>query len=410
MKLLKKLLFIVIYFVPLAVHSQDTKLLPKLFKGEKLVEDIISNLEIYEVQIIYTKIERNKNKVNFKNYHFNVDKNNYFYPSTAVMLPAAVLTLEKLNNIAKENHEINKDRWIKIEKAESNQEIVLQATLSEYIKSMLLERDENAYNYCYDFLNQRYFNERMHELGYKDSWFLHKLDNEDTKESRLTNRITFYRNDIQSYYYDIIHLKRHASIIPFFGIYTKNEEYNTVDYYSNRKKLHLGKGYIEDGKQINSPLDFTNKNSYTVENYHSFLKALIFPETQKYKLNLTNEDYRFLYKYMSAADDSSDNFHKYIMGNNLNSSIKTFNISGRDFGFMADNAYVIDTENNIEFLLTIVINCNEENIFGENYKEEHYKYETVGLPFIKEVSSIIHKYEIKNKNKRNIPDFSNVLD
>jgi hypothetical protein len=386
----------------------NTRLLPKMLKNEKLFDNITGKSSGYDVQIIYTKIERENKNIEFTDYYYNVNQKKYFYPSKTVFLPAAVLTLEKINKLAEE-YDLDKDRFVRIDDAVNQQIIMYQDTSSKsnyasfahFIKKMLVNGDKNSYNYCYDFLNQRHFNDRIHQLGYNDSWFMHKLDGKAPHTSRQSNIVTFFRTDMKSYFVDIIYLKRHTTTIPFYSVYVKKGEHNPVDYYSSNEKLLLGKGVVENGNIVDSSLNFTHTNKFTIEDIHNFLKSLMFPEIQKNKFFLTDEDYIFLYQQLSAnkAQDKAN----YLLSDKINdSTITIFNNSGKDLGFMIDNVYVIDKKNGVEFFLTVVMNCNKENIFGDEY----YEYETTGLTFMKNLSNFIHQYAIeKKKNHVNFDAF-----
>jgi hypothetical protein len=388
-------------------YEKNTRWLPKLLKKDKSFDSILKNPNVYDVQIIYTQINRKKGKTKFTDYQYNVDKNRYFYPSDAVFLPAAALTLEKINNLSKEN-DIDKNRYVKIDNYLTQETMIYHdassenhyASFANFIKNMFVSGNESSYNFCYDFLGQRYYNERMHSLGYNNSWFLNKFKY-DCAASRQSNTITFFRTDMQSYYIDIVSLKRHATTVPFYSVYVKKGEYNPDDYYSNRKKILLGKGFVQSDTIVNSAMDFTDNNQVPIEDMHNFMRSLAFPETQKSKLNLSEDDYSFLFKQMMANDT---NFN-YILSNKLNDpSIKIFNNPGKGMGFLIDNAYIVDKRNGIDFLLTIVIKCNKADIFGEKY----YEYEKTGLSFMKKVSNHIYQHEI-NRQKENIK-LSNFFD
>jgi hypothetical protein len=314
-----------------------------------------------------------------------------------VFLPVAALSLEKINKLAKD-YDIDKHRYVRIDNALTQEILVYQdpssennyASFAHFIKKMFVSGDKNSYNFCYDFLNQRYLNERMHSLGYNNSWFLHKLDSKAPEASRQSNIITFFKTGVQSYYIDIIYLKRHPTTIPFFSIYVKKGEYNPDNYYSSQVQRLLGKGFVKDGAVVKSPADFTNRNKFTVEDMHDFLKSLIFPEAYKNRLELSEDDYAFLYRQMA---ENNVGFN-YIMNDRLSDTlIKIFNNSGKGTGFMLDNAYIVDTRNGIDFFLTVVIKCNKDDIFGEEY----YEYEKTGMSFMKNISNFIHEYEINRK-------------
>jgi hypothetical protein len=380
-------------------QKKNTKLLPKLIKREKVFDNVLKKPNVYDIQMIYTQINRDKDKIDFVDYYYNVDKDEYFYPSTAVFLPAAAFTLEKINKLSKE-HDIDKDRYVRIDNA-ITQEIMAYhdstaenryASFAHFIKKMFTLGDKSSYNFCYDFLNQRYLNERMHSLGYNNSWFLHKLDNNPPETSRQSNNITFFRVDVKSYYIDIIYLKRHPTMIPFYSVYVNKGEYNPVDYYTGRTEILLGKGFVQDSVVVNSPADFTYRNKFPIEEMHSFLKSLMFPEICGSKLQLSEDDYTFLYKQMANNNENLN----YILNDRLNDeSIKIFNNSGKGAGFMIDNAYVVDTRNGVDFFLTVVIKCNKTDIFGDEY----YEYDTTGLSFMKNISKFIHTHTINERTK-----------
>ena len=74
-------------------------------------------------------------------------------------------------------------------------------------------------------------------------------------------------------------------------------------------------------------------------------------------------------------------------------NIRIFNKIGDAYGFIIDNAYVVDFENNVEFLLTAVLLANENEVFNNG----QYQYEEVGFPFMKNLGQAIYDFELKRK-------------
>ena len=71
-------------------------------------QSIINQKDSLRVQIIYTKIDRNKqNKPTFTDYTFNLNNNTYFYPASTVKMPIAILALGKLNDLKKYGVDMN---------------------------------------------------------------------------------------------------------------------------------------------------------------------------------------------------------------------------------------------------------------------------------------------------------------
>ena len=54
--------------------------------------------------------------------------------------------------------------------------------------------------------------------------------------------------------------------------------------------------------------------------------------------------------------------------------VKIFNEVGLVFGYLAGNAFIVDFEREVEFLLTASIRVNEHGIFND----EEYEYDEVG--------------------------------
>jgi len=149
------------------------------------------------------------------------------------------------------------------------------------------------------------------------------------------------------------------------------------------------------------------------------MRKLIFPEAflGKEQFKLSAEDYRLIYTYMSKYPTESD-FPKYspdenwatsakflFYGSDKNSKpdpdIRIFNKYGDSYGFIIDNAYFVDFENNVEFLLTAVIQSNEDEI----YNDGKYEYEEVCYPFMKNLGQVIYQLEL-SRTKKYLPDLS----
>ena len=135
-----------------------------------------------------------------------------------------------------------------------------------------------------------------------------------------------------------------------------------------------------------------------------------FPAKKQFKL--TKEDYSFLYQYMSQYPTESK-FPNYLADSTyhptyckflyygsdknepLDKNLRIFNKVGDAYGFLLDNAYVVDFKNQIEFMVSAVILCNEDEIFNDDL----YDYDRIGYPFLKQLGQEIHGYEMKRFKK-----------
>jgi hypothetical protein len=367
-------------------------------------DTILKNNDQWKVQVIYTQIDRDpQNRPSFRHYYYNHDQGLYFYPASTVKLPVAVLALQKLKQLKKNG--IDRKTTIITEPLPHFLEGVYndpnsvdgRPTIENYIKQILLVSDNDAFNRLYEFLGQEYINRTLHQMGYDSTQIIHRLSiplNEE--QQRTTNPIRFTDSIGQP-------------------IYTQASQRSNLSY--QKRKTFLGKGYYSGGKLIHSPFDFSYKNRLTLNDLHSIVQSILFPQAvpPKQRFNLEADDYAFLQRYMSMYPKESDfpqyggpyyndayvKFLLYGANDPVNKNIRIFNKVGDAYGFLIDAAYVVDFENNIEYLLSAVIHCNADGIYNDN----RYEYETVGFPFMKHLGQAIHQYE-KERKRMTKPDLS----
>lgn len=392
---------------PALGHSQ-TNILDSLLKTSEVLQSVLHSKDAFNLQIIYTKIDRDaNNKPTFTDYTFNENPHHYFYPASTVKLPASLLALEKLNEMKIAG--VNKYTAMITDSNYKSQDIVLNNTRDEegrpnvakYIKEIFLVSDNDAFNRLYDFLGQEYFNRQLHRKGYKTADIRHRLNISLTEDqNRHTNSVSFYDT---------------AGNL----LYNQPARFNTRAFTKRENKA--GKGFYRDNVLINEPFDFSGKNKIALHDLHDMLRTVIFPKSmpEKQRFNLTNQDYRFLYKYMSAKPresrypfyDSSlyyDAYCKFLMFGSekgaMPENIRIFNKVGDAYGFLIDVAYIVDLENNIEFMLSAEILCNTDGIFND----DKYDYDTIGFPFMKNLGQLIYNYE-KRRLRKHAPDLSNFI-
>ena len=391
-------------------NPADNQLLEKIFNsmGNDFPE-IVSDPEKYRIQIQYSQIDRDVNqKPKFTTYTFRTDSNKYFYPASTVKFPSAVLALDKLKIYSSQN--INKDTHLTIgdgyngmtEVIEDTSSINRKASIAHYIKKILVISDDDAFNRIYEFLGQEYLNKRMWGIGYDDFKVSHRLSLPLTiEENQYTNPFNFYDN-----------LGR--------KILNQPMQHSKLEFEVSTKKNFIGNAYLKNGEKINNAMDFTQKNYFKLSDQHHFLRQIIFPGTimnDDQKLNLSESDYNFLYEWMQKLPRQStfptyndylryyDGYCKFfIYGDSkekMPDNIKIFNSVGWAYGFLIDNAYIIDTVNDIEFFLSAVIYVNKNEILND----DQYQYYELGLPFLANLGKIIYDYELKREIAVS-PDFS----
>jgi len=293
----KRFQFIIIAF-SLFLCGTLTAQNPPLENNSKLVEQllrsrpdlfggILKHVEKYEVQILYTQIDRDQNNnPSFRSFSYRLNAKEYF------------------------------------------------------IKKIFLVSDNDAYNRLYEFIGQRKLNEALWKKGFKNLKLVHRLAIAlSAEQNRHTNPFTFYDGDKI--------------------IYQQPPGFNPLVFPNKLKTTRRGQGFIRNDSLINEPKDFSRNNYISLANLQGLLKAVMFPEAVKLQQRflLTEDDYRFLYKYMSMLPaecaypeydtmeyyDSHDKF--FVFGDSkqrIPPNIRIFNKIGQAFGYLIDNAYIYE--------------------------------------------------------------------
>ena len=377
---------------------------------DKKYSSIVNNPNDYYLQIAYTQIDRNSQQEPVFTLHtFNVDNTKYFYPASTVKLPAAVLALDKLRRY--ESLSIDKDTKLTINSDKTWMSSMLgdsssengEATIAQFIKKIFVVSDNDAFNRLYEFLGQDHFNQRMWDLGYSETRMRHRLSIPLTAEqNKYTNSLSFFINDKK--------------------MLEQQMQFSSLPLTVNSVKNLIGKSYMQSAELIDAPMDFSGKNFFNISEQHLFLQQIMFPKNinSDKKLYLRAEDFDFLYEWMSKLpresrypfysdyDKYPDGYCKFLMFGDSNKKIpnhiRIYNKVGMAYGFLIDNAYIIDTKNKIEFFLTASVYSNDNQILNDN----QYEYNELTLPFLAELGEKVYNYELSRK--RNIvPDLSRFI-
>lgn len=389
-----------------APEEENNLLIDLIRERSGVPTEVLDHADRHRLQILYTQIDRDaENRPTFRSHGLRVNTDRYFYPASTVKFPAALLALEKLNrlNIAG----VDKHTPLRIDSAAAGQSAVTLdptapdslPTIAHYIRKIFLVSDNDAFNRLYEFLGQQYLMETLAGKGYGHTWIIRRLESATGPEAnRITNPFEFYRGDEVLYRQEMVR--------------------NPEEYVTEMAEVRQGKAHYSGGELIDEPIDFRHSNYYSVPDMQAMLQALFFPDAvpAERRFDLTEDDYRFLYGYMSMLPresrypqypDSShwDSYVKFVLFGDskapMPDNIRIFNKVGQAYGYLIDNAFVVDFENGVEFFLTAVLQVNE----NETYNDNVYEYEETGIPFLAELGRAIYDYELKRERPHR-PDLS----
>lgn len=396
----------------MAIHfsqaqQPDTVFLKTLLESHpELFSHILNHPTHNEVQILYTQIDRDENnQPHFTSYSYRLDANHYFYPASTVKLPTSIFALEKLNELNIKGLDMKAtmktDSSFAGETKKDSDTLAASGlpSVEQYVKEILLVSDNYAYNRLYEFVGRGEINDKLKKYGLNHTRIVNRLAIGDGGEaSKHTNAIDFYHGDKL--------------------IYHQPPQYDPRDYPMHLENMSMGKGYMDrNDKLVMQPMDFSNNNVYTIADQQSVLRRLVFPEAypKAQQFNLNGDQYKLIYKYMSMFPTESKNptysppeyfpgYCKWLFygGDSLavvNPNLRIFDKIGDSYGFNIDNAYIVDFKNKVEFMLTVVAQSNDAQIYNTN----KYEYKTVTLPFMKNLGQLIYQYEL-TRQKKYLPD------
>lgn len=369
---LKKSIFYFLVLTLVGCTSQKNVLQKTLASKNPNIKRVMDNAKQHEIQIIYTQIIRDKKgNVSFKDYTYNLDANNYFYPASTIKFPIAILALEKLNTIA--NTSVNTEYQI-----EGNN---VKLKFSEEISKVFAVSDNVASTNLFEFIGFDYMNQKMKDKGLSPFRMSHRLSGTNPSSPFVKSTKTFKGDNSV----EIFPSKVNQSVIP-------------LDLNGIKK----GIGYINgEDKLVNEPFDFSKRNYYPLETLHNTLKRLVFPTVfkEEERFKITEKDREFILFSMQNLPKNAgfdpkeyyDGYCKFFMfgdtKENIPSNIKIYNKVGNAYGTMIDCAYIVDEVNKVEFMLSATIIANKNGIFNDN----DYEYDSVSLPFLAELGRQLYE-------------------
>ncbi|MDR6782520.1 hypothetical protein ABIE26_000992 [Pedobacter africanus] len=403
--------FSILLLISLNTMAQktDTLLIEQLMRQHPdLFNGVLNHPQKNQVQILYTQVNRNARKqISFKSFSYNLDDHRYFYPASTVKLAAVIFALEKINEIGANDLKVKKftaESTMITDSAYTKQTKVNTDTsaknglpsIAHYVKKILLTSDNDAFNRLFEFIGRAEINQKLKKYGLNDSRILNRLAIGDAGESsKHTNPVRFY--DGQKL------------------VYSQPAQYDPKEYPLTLTNTVMGVGYIDSAeKLVNKPFSLVNKNAFSISDQQALMKRLIYPQafSENERFNLTPEDYKLIYTYMSKLPTESDypaydpkefwpTYAKMLYygrekGATINPDLKIYNKYGDSYGFIIDNAYFKDSKNKVEFFLTAVVQSNEDGIYNDN----KYDYDQVCFPFMKNIGQVIFDYELQRKAKK----------
>jgi len=379
---MKRILLLAVCSSLLSCNSNPIEL---VLKSDPYLKEIIKDKEDYEIQVMLTKVNHNNTKIDFQNYQYQHDENQYFYPASTIKLPIVVLTLKKINELRSKGSDITLKSKIILNNVDNYSNFKLQDSITSFqnlIADIFLVSDNSASNILIDFIGYNYFNDEMQNAGFNRTYLNHKFNpdpyvNSTWQISDLDNNIISSINDNQK-------------------IIKADDKINGLD---------KGERRYFNGEILDESLNFSEKNRFSITDMHNLIKYVFYPEIfdKANTFNLNVEDYDFIRYWMSrfTYEDIGEKFigdekffetyNKFFIHGDeqsvSNEQIRVYNKIGQAYGTSIDNGLIKNYQNNVEFILTSTIYTNKNKVINDNL----YEYDDIAEPFLAKLSRAIYK-------------------
>lgn len=321
----------------------------------------------------------------------------YFYPASSIKLCAAVAALERLEFLSQEaGHDVDVNTPLAYRPLFEDEEFEAtdtsnleggRITLGHEIRKLFLVSDNVAFNRLYELVGPAWLNESMIRAGLSSTHLVHRLSERRTAAENLR----LPQIDLVG--------KTAQRILP-----TRTD---TLDLRpASVPGLDVGKGYYRDGELVQGAMDFRGKNRISLVDLQRALVKVVRPdvdvggtgfrlsEEQRQLLTLAmgqlpRESSNPLYDEASYPDD----WVKFLLPGvrrvfpavEGRDRVRIYNKIGQAYGFVTENAYLVDTATDRAFFLAATIYTNPNGVLND----DQYEYTEVALPFMADLGEAV---------------------
>lgn len=333
----------------------------------------------HEVAVRYTHIDRDP--ASRPEFHsFARGTTSYFYPASTVKLPAVLLALEALGEDPLHDEGVTVDSPLRTADGTIS-------SLRAEIRAILLVSDNDAFNVLFDLVGPDTLSTGMTARGYAGTRIFHRLSGIRSGRDRPAGPLEFLTPD-----------GHWLAVLP---------PSLDCDAYRAPAPIPRGQAHLTDGRRVDEPMDFADHNAYPLAAQQEALKALVFPESvpESARFRLTADHRALVLHAMSQLPAESDNptldpatfpgayarFFGAGPGGMPLPGVRTFGKSGQAYGTTTDNAYIVDHDAGVEFLLAATIYTNANGTLND----DTYEYHTLAEPFLHALcrALLAHEYQ-----------------
>jgi hypothetical protein len=167
---------------------------------------------------------------------------------------------------------------------------------------------------------------------------------------------------------------------------------------NDAKNMDIGKAAIVDGRRVDGPLSFTNKNAMRLRELQDNLVRIMRPDLLP-DTSLSAADREYLQKTLGTLPSESGlaGYDRNVVADyQLNpllrgiervrprGKFKVYSKVGQAFGFLVANAYVVETDTGRAFFLTATVFANPDDVMNDDL----YAYDAISFPALADAGEV----------------------
>jgi hypothetical protein len=260
-------------------------------------------------------------------------------------------------------------------------------TVAHELRKIFLVSDNDAYNRLYDLVGPGDLNSRMWDLGLESVRLRHRLSLPLPPELNLrAPRVDVLLDEEEPLVLPARRSERPAPPHDVGGLLVGS--------------AHIG----DDGQRVEKPFDFSTKNRISLRDLQDLLVLVTRPDVAlrdpHQPLHWSEAQYQFVWRAMSQLPGDSENpvypreaypddFAKLALDGLLRvipaERLRVYNKAGWAYGFLVENAYVVDEQSGRSFFFTVTLRADPDDVVGD----DQYAYEQLGRPFLEKLAEIL---------------------
>jgi Beta-lactamase enzyme family len=349
---------------------------------------VATDIQEFRTRLIYSELDTNRHgKISFKTQSFGLKNDSYFYPASTIKLPVLLFALECLEKYYPAlswtdtlEFEGISDRLPAVKHSAQNAGEAI--TIENLVKLIGVVSDNDAYNRLFEIVGSDYCNKRLRKMGFRNTQIRHRVGVGGLSPMELTTLPQV--NAVLRGGKVILHPKR---------LFQLPNPPKLKDYSQ-------GKGYYQGDSLVNAPFNFEGKNWFGLSDQHEMLQRLVFPEAfpRKKRFQISETTRLMVLKYLQMLPTEAGpldvykqpaGYCKFFVGGGnattMPQNLTIYNKVGDAYGYLIDNAYIMDKNTGRSFFLSASIRVNTDEVFND----DKYEYESIGLPLFERLSGLL---------------------